>query len=72
MCLRIKDPLVQTENVIVAEEEPEVLESLGHDEALLNIVLGCIYVVHITDARVTTSWNAAIFFQCLDVKYTIT
>jgi len=53
VCLCVEDPIIQIENVIVTEEEPEVLEGFGHDEALLDIILGGVHIVHISDTRIT-------------------
>ena len=65
MRLRVEDPFIQTENIVIIEEEPEVLEGFSHDEALLDVILGSIYVVHISDARIPSCGDTTIPFQSL-------
>ena len=52
MSLRVEHPLVKGEHRVVGIEEEEVLERLGEEEALLDIVLRRIQLVDVADPAV--------------------
>lgn len=52
MCLRIEDPLLEREEVVIGEDEVEVLERLREEEGLLRVVLAGGYGHDVVNARV--------------------
>ena len=65
MGLRVEDPRVQREDRVITEEEEEVLEGLGQEEALHNIIFGRGGAVDVSDARVASAGRETVAVQGL-------
>mmetsp|Transcript_6149 Transcript_6149/g.24793 ORF Transcript_6149/g.24793 Transcript_6149/m.24793 type:complete len:276 (-) Transcript_6149:620-1447(-) len=64
VCLSVENIVVQGNDVVVGEDEVEILERLGEEEALHCVVVVRVHVVHVTEARVAVI-QAAVLLDVL-------